>query len=130
MRLRLPELNLPVGRKRQPEDSVALRAWVLAAILVGEVAVLTSGYFDPATGILVPLLTVVAFVVSHRRRREKNFFIKVMLAFAALAALAVFSGRRIRRCSTRGCRSRGCSSGYRSYTPSICPRVKTSGTRS
>ena len=92
MRLRLPELNLPVGRKRQPEDSVALRAWVLAAILVGEVAVLTSGYFDPATGILVPLLTVVAFVVSHRQRREKNFFIKVMLAFAALAALAVFQG--------------------------------------
>jgi protein-glutamine gamma-glutamyltransferase len=90
MRLRLPELNLPVGRKRQPEDSVELRAWVLAAILVGEVAVLTSGYFDAATGILVPLLTVVAFVVSHRRRREKNFFIKVMLAFAALAALAVF----------------------------------------
>ncbi|MGH3085932.1 MAG: transglutaminase TgpA family protein [Rubrobacteraceae bacterium] len=78
------------SRAKPPEDSLALRAWVLASVLVGEVAVLSSGYFDLATGLLVPLLTVVAFVVSHRRRREKNVFIKVMLAFGALAALAVF----------------------------------------
>ena len=38
----------------------------------------------------MPLLTVVAFVVSYRRRRERNFFIKVLLAFGALAALAMF----------------------------------------
>ncbi len=98
MRLELPKLELPGsltsglprGRKRPPEDSVALRAWVLAAVLVGEVAVLTSGYFGVATGLLVPLLTAVAFAVSHRRRREKNYLIKVMLAFFALALLAVF----------------------------------------
>ncbi len=93
MRLRLPELRLPtlpVSRKRLPENSVELRAWVLAAVLVGEVAVLSSGYFDWTTGILVPLLTVVAFVVSYNRRRERNFVIKVMLAFGALAALAMF----------------------------------------
>jgi transglutaminase-like putative cysteine protease len=95
--LRLPEIKLPdellaklpTPRKRPAEDSVELRAWVLAAILVGEVAVLSSGYFDWVTGVLVPLLTVVAFVVS-RRRRAKNFLIKVMLAFAALAVLAMF----------------------------------------
>ncbi|HEX2728115.1 MAG TPA: DUF3488 and transglutaminase-like domain-containing protein [Rubrobacteraceae bacterium] len=90
MRLNLPKLTLPVSRKRSPEDSVELRAWVLAAVLVGEVAVLSSGYFDWVTGILVPLLTVVAFVVSYNRRREKNFLIKVMLAFGAVAALAMF----------------------------------------
>jgi len=89
MRLRLPDLKLPVSRRR-PEDSVELRAWVLAAVLVGEAAVLVSGYFDAVTGVLVPLLTTVAFVVSHNRRREKNVFIKVLLAFAALAALAMF----------------------------------------
>ena len=88
--MRLPELELPTARKRPPEDSVELRAWVLASVLVGELAVLTSGYFDIATGILVPLLTVVAFVVSYYRRREKNFVIKVLLAFGALAALAMF----------------------------------------
>jgi len=82
--------GLPVGRKRPPEGSLELRAWVLAAVLVGEASVLASGYFDAATAVLVPLLTVVAFAVSHRRRRERNLFIKVMLAFAALAALAVF----------------------------------------
>ncbi|MGI8909860.1 MAG: transglutaminase TgpA family protein [Rubrobacteraceae bacterium] len=82
--------SLPAGRKRPPEDSVELRAWVLAAVLVGEIAVLSSGYFDWLTGVLVPLLTVVAFVVSHNRRREKNFLIKVLLAFGALAALAMF----------------------------------------
>ena len=82
--------SLPAGQKKPPEDSVELRAWVLAAVLVGEVAVLTSGYFDWLTGVLVPLLTVVAFVVSYNRRREKNFLIKILLAFGALAALAMF----------------------------------------
>ncbi|MBA2713889.1 MAG: DUF3488 domain-containing protein [Rubrobacteraceae bacterium] len=83
-------VKLPGGTKRLPEDSVALRAWVLAAVLVGEAAVLTSGYFDAVTGVLVPLLTVVAFAVSYLRRRERNTLIKVMLAFGALAALAMF----------------------------------------
>jgi protein-glutamine gamma-glutamyltransferase len=86
---RLPELKLPISRKR-PEDSVELRAWVLAAVLIGEVAVLASGYFGASIGVLVPLLTVVAFVVSYYRRREKNILIKVMLAFGALAVLAMF----------------------------------------
>ena len=102
MRFEMPKLELPASlnsrlpsgmparRKRLPEDSVALRAWILAAVLVGEVAVLTSGYFDVATGLLVPFLTAVAFAVSYRRRREKNYLIKVMLAFFALALLAVF----------------------------------------
>jgi transglutaminase-like putative cysteine protease len=93
VRLRLPVFGLPnrmpAGRKR-PEDSAELRAWVLAAVLVGEVAVLTSGYFDAVTGVLVPLLTVVAFAISYLRRRERNIFIKVLLAFGALAALAMF----------------------------------------
>ena len=79
-----------MGRKRSPEGSVELRAWVLAAVLVGEAAVLTSGYFDAATAVLVPLLTAAAFLVGHRRRRERNVFLKVMLAFGALAALAMF----------------------------------------
>ena len=82
--------KLPGGTKRKPEDSIELRAWVLAAVLVGEAAVLTSGYFGAVTGVLVPFLTVVAFVVSYRRRRERNILIKVMLAFGALAALAMF----------------------------------------
>ncbi len=82
--------RLPRGRRRPPEDSVQLRVWVLAAVLVGEVAVLATGYFGIATGILVPGLTVVAFVVSHARRREKNYLIKTLLAVFALALLAVF----------------------------------------
>jgi protein-glutamine gamma-glutamyltransferase len=90
MEFRLPEIKLPTGSKRPPEDSIELRAWVLAAVLMGEAAVLTSGYFGTMTGVLVPLLTVVAFVVSYRRRRERNVLIKVMLAFGALAALAMF----------------------------------------
>ncbi|CAA9488428.1 MAG: FIG001454: Transglutaminase-like enzymes, putative cysteine proteases [uncultured Rubrobacteraceae bacterium] len=82
--------GLKRAHKRQPEDSIELRAWVLAAVLVGEVAVLTSGYFGVSTGVLVPLLTIVAFAVSYNRRREKNYVIKAMLAFFALALLAVF----------------------------------------
>src|SRR5215203_1782271 len=90
MSFRWPEIRLPRRPKRPPEDSVELRAWVLAAVLVGEAAVLTSGYFGVATGVLVPFMTVVAFVVSYLRRRERNILIKVMLAFGALAALAMF----------------------------------------
>src|SRR5919206_2472561 len=82
--------KLPGRPKRKPEDSIELRAWVLAAVLVGEAAVLTSGYFGTVTSVLVPFLTVVAFVVSYLRRRERNIIIKVMLAFGALAALAMF----------------------------------------
>ncbi len=82
--------RLPGAQKRLPEDSVELRAWVLAGVLVGEVAVLSSGYFGAMTGVLVPSLTVVAFVVSYLRRRERNVLIKVLLAFGALAALAMF----------------------------------------
>src|SRR5215217_1571085 len=90
MSFRWPEIKLPGSTKRKPEDSTELRAWVLAAVLVGEAAVLTSGYFGAVTGVLVPFLTVVAFVVSYQRRRERNIIIKVMLAFGALAALAMF----------------------------------------
>jgi hypothetical protein len=90
MSFRWPEIKLPGSTKRRPEDSIELRAWVLAAVLVGEAAVLTSGYFGAVTSVLVPFLTVVAFVVSYRRRRERNILIKVMLAFGALAALAMF----------------------------------------
>src|SRR5215208_6435151 len=74
MSFRWPEIKLPGSTKRRPEDSIELRAWVLAAVLVGEAAFLTG----------------VAFVVSYLRRRERNIIIKVMLAFGALAALAMF----------------------------------------
>lgn len=70
--MRIRGLKLPAAPKRPPEDSVELRTWVLAAVLVGEVAVLTSGYFDVVTGVLVPLLTVAVFAVGYYRRREKT----------------------------------------------------------
>jgi hypothetical protein len=38
----------------------------------------------------VPLLTTAAFAVSYYRRQERNVLIKVLLAFGALAALAMF----------------------------------------
>src|SRR5215207_1345608 len=90
MSFRWPEIKLPGSTKRKPEDSIELRACVLASVLVGEAAVLSSGYFDAVTGVLVPSLTVAAFVVSYLRRRERNVLIKVLLAFGALAALAMF----------------------------------------
>src|SRR5215204_2972300 len=80
MSFRWPEIKLPGSTKRRPEDSIELRTWVLAAVLVGEAAVLTSGYFGAVTSVLVPFLTVVAFVVSYRRRRERNIILRVLLA--------------------------------------------------
>src|SRR5215218_2077489 len=90
MSFRQSGIKLPGHPKRKPEDSIELRAWVLAAVLVGEAAVLTSGYFGAVTSVLVPFLTVVAYVASYLRRRERNILLKVMLAFGALAALAMF----------------------------------------
>ncbi|MDQ4106295.1 MAG: hypothetical protein M3157_03860, partial [Actinomycetota bacterium] len=51
-------------------------------------AALTSSYFDLATGVLVPLLTVLAFAISHHRR-EKKYLIQTLLAYGALALEAV-----------------------------------------
>src|SRR5215204_2011942 len=90
MAFRQSGIKLPWRPKRKPEDSIELRAWVLSAVLVGEAAVLSSGYFGAVTGLLVPSLTVVAYVISYLRRRERNILIKVLLAFGALAALAMF----------------------------------------
>jgi len=81
------------------------------------------------TGLLVPFLTVVAFAVSYNRRREKNYLIRVMLAFFALALLAVFFREALSSLYDTRCRSRGSSCGCRSYTPSTCPLEKTSRTR-
>lgn len=83
-------MRLTARQKRAPEDSVEYRAWVLAAVLSGEIAVFSTGYFGLATALLVPALTVAAFVVSYYRRRERNFVLKILLSFAALALLAVF----------------------------------------
>src|ERR671915_204965 len=108
MSFRWPEIKLPGSAKRRPEDSIELRAWVLAAVLVGEAAVLTSGYFGAVTGVLVPFLTVVAFVVSYLRRRERNILIKVMLAFCAMAAMTQMNLSEAReRAGVRTSRSSG-----------------------
>lgn len=84
------KLRLPKTPKRPAEDSVAVRIWVLAAVLIGEAAVLTTGYFGALTSALVPILTMAAFAVGYLRRRDKNYVLKALLAVFALAALATF----------------------------------------
>src|SRR5918995_1421781 len=89
MSFRWPEIKLPGSAKRRPEDSIELRAWVLAAVLVGEAAVLTSGYFGAVTSVLVPFLTVVAFVVPARK--DLSYSLVSALILVAVGAVLTTS---------------------------------------
>lgn len=79
---------------KQPEDSVALRMSVLAAILTAELGILAMGYYGSLTSVAVPLLTVAGFYTSWRRRRERNLFVKFILVILVIT-VAIFFFREL-----------------------------------
>ncbi|MHB1381317.1 MAG: transglutaminase TgpA family protein [Thermoleophilia bacterium] len=76
--------------RRQPEDSLALRASVLACILTAETATIAMGYYGFLTSAAVPLLTATGFFISWRRRRERNLLIKFILVVLVFTAALLF----------------------------------------
>ena len=82
-----------VNRTRRPEDSVALRVAVLAAVLTACVALLVERAISAATGAALLVLLPLAYLVSYRRRAKDNLLVKLVLAFAAVLALLRFLGQ-------------------------------------
>lgn len=90
---RLYEAFRRVNRTRRPEGSVALRATVLAAVLIAVLAVWMQGVADTGDVIVALVLLPVGAVVSHRRRDSDNTVIKLLLTVGAAYALYRFFGQ-------------------------------------
>lgn len=79
-----------VNPKRVPEDSLPLRISVLSSILAAEITILTMGYYDHLTMVVVPVLTTMGFTVSWYRRRQRNLFLKGILSVLVMLAALMF----------------------------------------
>ena len=78
------------ARREAPEDSVRLRALVLAAVLVSAAAVVVQGAVDVATAAASFVLIPLGYAFSHVRRTHRNVVLKVVLAVGLLVALGAF----------------------------------------
>ncbi|MFN2389402.1 MAG: DUF3488 domain-containing protein, partial [Actinomycetota bacterium] len=78
---------------RLPEDSVPLRATVLAAVEVALLALAVEQVIGVTTAVLVGLALPAAYWLSHKRRAKDNWHIKIVLAIGAVLALIRFFGQ-------------------------------------
>ena len=84
------EMLKRVNKTRAPEDSVPLRAAVLAAVMTGAVALLVQGAVPLTPGLLALIGLPVAYTVSHLRRHSDNYAVKIGITIAACFALFSF----------------------------------------
>ncbi len=77
-------------RPAEIEDSFILRLLSFLTVTVAIAATIQSTESSPALGIAAVLLSGLGFWISWQRRRAKNWWIKIILALAMLAALANF----------------------------------------
>jgi protein-glutamine gamma-glutamyltransferase len=87
------EMIRRANRTRHPEDSVALRAVVLGAVVTAALALVAERAVAPASGALLVIALVFAYWVSYQRRAEDNWHIKLALTAGALIALFRFLGQ-------------------------------------
>ena len=87
------EMVRNANRTRAPEDSLALRATVLAAVMMGALALTVENAISGATGAVILVLLPFAYWVSYVRRREDNWHIKIALTVLAIFALIRFLGQ-------------------------------------
>lgn len=73
-----------------PEDSVAMRVVVAAAVEVAILAVVAQGGVSGSAAILPLTLAPVGYVFSYRQRYRSNITTKVLLSVGLLAAFAAF----------------------------------------
>ena len=79
-----------VNETRRPEDSLALRLSVLAAVMTATLALLAESAIDLTTGALLTVALPIAYWVSYRRRAKDNWHIKLALTVGAIIALFRF----------------------------------------
>jgi transglutaminase-like putative cysteine protease len=73
-----------------PEDSLALRAAVAAAVMISMTALLKQDVVSAGTAFIVIGLTPVGYLFSYTRRRARNTGVKVLLAAGLLVVFANF----------------------------------------
>lgn len=78
------------NRTRAPEDSIALRAVVLATVIVGALALAVVQAVSIRSFLMVVAMLCLAYFVSYKRRRDDNWLIKIGLTLAALFAMINF----------------------------------------
>ncbi|MDQ3963712.1 MAG: DUF3488 and transglutaminase-like domain-containing protein [Actinomycetota bacterium] len=81
------------NQTRRPEDSIALRAVVLATVLTAALALVVERAISSGTGIVLLVALPFAYWVSYRRRHADNWHIKLALTAAAILALLQFFGQ-------------------------------------
>ncbi len=86
----MPAAPLRRLTRQPPEDSVRLRLVALGAVMIAVVAVIAQGAVPATTAIAAVVLIPGAYAFSHARRRQRNILLKIVLAFAMLAALGAF----------------------------------------
>ena len=84
------ELIRRANATRRPEDSLALRIAVLAAVMTAMLALVAESAVSIVTGALLLIALPLAYWVSYRRRAEDNWHIKLALTFGASLALFRF----------------------------------------
>jgi len=78
---------------RQSENSIAFRGAVLAAVIVGALALAVERAISPGTAALVIAALVVAYWVSYERRDKDNWQLKILISILAILALIRFFGQ-------------------------------------
>lgn len=90
---RLIELIKKANQTRKPEDSVALRAVILAAVMTAAFALVLESAVSIATALILLAALPLAYWISYRRRAEDNWHIKIALTIGAILALFRFLGQ-------------------------------------
>jgi protein-glutamine gamma-glutamyltransferase len=81
------------NRTRTPEDSVALRAAILGAVMTGVVSLAAEQAISVPTAGGVLLLLPVAYWISYVRREKQNWQIKLAVTIGAVIGLIRFLGQ-------------------------------------
>lgn len=89
----LIELIRKANQTRAPEDSIALRAVILAAVMTAAFALVLESAVSPVTGLVLLFALPFAYWVSYQRRAQDNWHIKIALTVGAIFALFRFLGQ-------------------------------------
>ena len=84
------EMLKRVNKTRAPEDSIPLRAAVLAAVMTGTIALVVQGAVPSTTAVLALIGLPVAYTLSYLRRHSDNYAMKIGITVAACFALFSF----------------------------------------
>lgn len=86
----LTETLKRANAKHPPEESIALRACVLVAVLAATLATLAQGIGGPSLRVAATVGITAGFAYSHWARRRDGYLLKALLALGVMLAFAGF----------------------------------------